>query len=147
MNKSTIKQILLFTAVGISSGAVNLGVYNGVLWVLRRLGWLPGGDFLVALAFGFIISVGWSFLLNRRYVFTSPEERAAPWLPTLLKVYATYAFTGIGLSSLLSLLWVHVFDLPKEIVTMLNDPLCFPVNYLLNKYWSFKKFRKSSKIS
>ena len=42
-------------------------------------------------------------------------------------------------SSLLSLLWVCVFRIPKEIVTILNDTLCFPVNFLLNKYWSFKK--------
>ena len=139
MNKSSIKQFLLFAAVGVSSGVVNLGVYNGVLWLLRRLDWLCGVDFLIALAFGFVISVGWSFLLDRRYVFTAPEEKSAPWLPVLLKVYATYAITGIGLSSLLSLLWVYVVGLPKEIVTVLNDALCFPVNFLLNKYWSFKK--------
>ena len=138
-SKSSVKQFFLFAAVGISSAAVNLGVYNCILWVLRALDWFPGCDFLIAQIFGFIISVGWSFLLNRRFVFTSPEERAVPWLESLLKLYATYAFTGIGLSSLLSLLWVYVFGIPKEILTVLNDSLCFPVNFLLNKYWSFRK--------
>ena len=138
----SVKQVLLFGAVGFSSGAVNLGVYNALLWLLRILGWLPGTDFLIAQGFGFFLSVGWAFLLNRRYVFTAPEERAAPWLKTLLKVYVTYAVTGIGLSSLLSLLWVHVLHIPKEIITVLNDTLCFPVNFLLVKFWSFKKSRK-----
>ena len=50
-----------------------------------------------------------------------------------------YSVTGIGLSSLLSLLWVHVLGIPKEVVTIINDILCFPVNFLLNKYWAFKK--------
>ena len=129
-------QVLLFGLVGFSSALVNLGVYNLVLWGLQRLYLFSGFDFLVAQFFGFVISVAWAFWFNRRYVFRSP---GAPWKESLIKVYITYSLTGIGLSSLLSLLWIHVFDLPKEIVTLLNDTLCFPVNFLLNKYWSFRK--------
>lgn len=129
-------QVLLFALVGFSSALVNLGIYNLVLWILQILRWFPGFDFLVAQFFGFVISVAWAFWFNRRYVFRTPD---APWKESLIKVYITYSLTGIGLSSLLSLLWVHVFGLPKEIVTILNDTLCFPVNFLLNKYWSFKK--------
>lgn len=133
------KQILRFSAVGISSALVNLGVYNGVLFALRALHWFPGFDFLIGLVFGFLVSVGWTFLLNRRYVFNTPEAKAVPWPQALLKVYITYAATGIGLSSLLSLFWVYVVHLPKEILTTLNDALCFPVAFLLNKYWAFRK--------
>ena len=129
-------QVLLFALVGFSSALVNLGIYNLVLWAMQRLDWLPGYDYLVALFFGFVISVAWAFLLNRRFVFRTP---GAPWKESLIKVYVTYSLTGIGLSSLLSLLWVHVFSIPKEVVTILNDILCFPVNFLLNKYWSFRK--------
>ena len=134
-----MKQILLFSGVGITSGIVNLGVFNGVLAILRAFGLFSGFDFLIAQAFGFFFSVAWSFWLNRRFVFTSPEERAVPWYSALFKMYVTYAATGIGLSSLLSLFWVYALHIPKEILTVLNDTLCFPVNYLLVKYWSFKK--------
>jgi len=129
-------QVMLFALVGCSSALVNMGIYNLALWGLRSLGWLPRFDFLAAQFLGFVISVAWAFLLNRRYVFRTP---GAPWKESLIKVYITYSLTGIGLSSLLSLLWVCVFHIPKEIVTILNDTLCFPVNFLLNKYWSFKK--------
>ena len=129
-------QIFLFALVGFSSALVNMGIYNLVLWALQKLGWLAGYDYLVALFFGFFISVAWAFLLNRRFVFRTP---GAPWKESLIRVYITYSITGIGLSSLLSLLWVHVFSIPKEVVTILNDMLCFPVNFLLNKYWSFRK--------
>lgn len=129
-------QVLLFALVGFSSALVNMGIYNLVLWGMQKLGWLPGYDYLVALFFGFVISVAWAFFFNRRFVFRSP---GAPWKESLIKVYITYSITGIGLSSLLSLLWVQVFDIPKEIVTIVNDILCFPVNFLLNKYWSFRK--------
>lgn len=129
-------QVLLFALVGCSSALVNLGIYNLALWVLQVWDLFPGFDFLIAQFFGFIISVAWAFFFNRRYVFRAP---GAPWKESLIKVYITYSLTGIGLSSLLSLLWVHIFHLPKEIVTILNDTACFPVNFLLNKYWSFRK--------
>lgn len=134
-----MKQVLLFALVGFSSGVVNLGVYNGVLLLLRTGSLFPSVDFLVAQFFGFMLSVLWAFLLNWRLVFNGPEERTVPWFRALVKTYLTYAATGIGLSSLLSLVWVYVFGIPKEILTVLNDALCFPANYLLVKYWSFKK--------
>lgn len=138
-NKTSWKQVLLFAAVGISSGIVNMAVYNGVLFLLRWLKWFPQFDFLIALIFGFVLSVAWSFLLNRRFVF---REQAVAWFPALIKTYLSYAATGIGFSSLLSLLWVYVFHIPKEVLTVLNDTLCFPVNFLLVKFWSFGSTKK-----
>ena len=132
-------QVLLFTLVGFSSALVNLGIYNLVLWGLQAWHLFPGFDFLIAQFFGFVISVAWAFFFNRRYVFRAP---GAPWKESLIKVYITYSLTGIGLSSLLSLLWVHILHIPKELVTVLNDALCFPVNFLLNKYWSFRKEKR-----
>jgi len=132
-------QVLLFALVGCSSALVNLGIYNLALWGLQAWDLFPGFDFLIAQFFGFVISVAWAFFFNRRYVFRAP---GAPWKESLIKVYITYSLTGIGLSSLLSLLWVHIFRFPKEIVTILNDTLCFPVNFLLNKYWSFRKEKR-----
>lgn len=129
-------QLILFALVGFSSALVNLGVYNLVLWGLQKLGLFAGFDFLVAQFFGFVISVAWAFVWNRRFVFRTPS---APWKESLIKVYITYSITGIGLSWLLSLLWVRVLHIPKEVVTILNDTVCFPVNFLLNKYWSFRK--------
>ena len=128
-------QVILFAGIGFSSALVNLAVYNLVLWSLQSLGWFPGYDFLVALFFGFVVSVAWAFFFNRRYVFRVP---GVSWKNSLIKVYVVYSITGIGLSSLLSVLWVFL-GIPKEVVTILNDILCFPVNFLLNKYWSFRK--------
>ena len=129
-------QVLLFTLVGLSSSVVNLGIYNLALWGLRALDLFPGFDFLIAQFCGFVVSVAWAFWFNRRYVFDTP---GAPWKSSLIKVYITYSLTGIGLSSLLSLMWIHIFGIPKQVVTVLNDAVCFPVNFLLNKYWSFRK--------
>ena len=81
----------------------------------------------------------WSFLLSRKFVFTSAAERAVPWHRALIKMYVVYGITGVGLSTLLAVLWVRVLHIPKEIVTLINDILCFPITFLLNKYWAFAK--------
>ena len=134
-----IKQFLQFALIGMSSGVVNFIVYTLSLLGLRQLGAFADVDFLIALAAGFAISVLWSFWLNRRFVFNSAEEQAVPWYRALWKLYATYAFTGLGLSSLLSLLWVRVFGIPREILSVVNDLVCFPVTFLISKFWTFKK--------
>ena len=134
-----VKQAIKFSLVGFSSGVVNFLVYNGILAALRALRLLPQKDYLVALVAGFVLSVLWAFCLSRKFVFTSPEEQAVPWYRALIKMYAVYAITGLGLSSLLALLWVNVLHIPKEVVTILNDLAGFPVTFLLNKFWAFRK--------
>ena len=137
--RDLVRQFMKFAAVGISSSVVNFLVFNGVLWLLRRLDLFPQWDYLLALLIGFIFSVLWVFCLSRRFVFNSPEERNVPWYSALTKMYITYALTGVGLGTLLSVIWVSFLGIPKEFVPVLNDLSAFPVNYMLNKFWSFRK--------
>ena len=134
-----MKQILKFAAVGIGSGAINCLVYNAFLLCFQYFGIFEGFDYLLALFAGFVLSVLWSFIMSRKFVFTAPEEQVVVWYKALLRMYVVYSVTGVVLSSLLSLLWVEVLDIPKQIVSVINDIVCFPVTFLLNKYWSFRK--------
>ncbi len=134
-----LKQSIKFALVGISSGAVNFLAYNGTRLLLHWLGLLPSFDYLIAELAGFIFSVLWSYLLNRKFVFTDPENQGLPWYRVLLKMYAIYSITGIGFNFLLSVLWVEVLGIPEEIITIINDILGFPITFLLNKFWAFRK--------
>ena len=134
-----MKQFLKFAAVGIGSGGVNFLIYNAFLLCFQYFGILEGVDYLLALIAGFVFSVLWSFVLSRKYVFTAPGEQAVAWYIALVKMYLVYSITGVGLSSLLSLLWVEVLHIPRQIISIINDVVCFPVTFLLNKYWSFKQ--------
>ena len=132
-----LKQFSKFLLIGVSNTLINFLAYNGSLLLLRNIEIIARVDFLIAQIIGFILSVFWSFLLNRKFVFNTPEERAIPWYKALLKMYAAYAFTGIGLNSVLSLVWVNIFGIPKEFVSLLNDAVGLPVNFFLNKFWAF----------
>ena len=134
-----MKQLLKFLLVGISSGIVNFLAYNLILLLFGALQLFPNIDYMIGLIVGFIVSVYWSFLLNRKFVFNSPEELTIPWYQALIKMYVTYAFTGVVLNTVLSYLWVDVLNVPKSIITIINDIIGFPVTFLLTKFWSFRK--------
>ena len=132
-----VLQFIKFGLVGVSNTVISYVVYLIVLFFLRNLGLLPEIDYLVAQFFGFLISVLSSFYLNRKFVFHA--EDAAPWFKMLLKTYASYAFTGLFLNSLLAVVWVEWLNISKLIAPLLNLLISIPINFLLNKFWAFKR--------
>lgn len=131
-----MRQFLRYIPVGISNGLVNLGCYLGFLWLFQRLGMSPGRDYLLAQIIAFCLSSLWAFVLSRQFVFTGTR---GGWKKSLLRTFLVYGFTGFVLNSALSVLWVDVLNIPKGFITILNDLAGFPINFLLNKYWTFRK--------
>ena len=134
-----LKQFSKFTLIGISNTLINFLVYNGILWLVRKLHIFPNADYLIAQIIGFTLSVFWSFCMNRNFVFYSKEEKAIPWYQALIKMFLSYSFTGIVLNSILSIIWVNVFGISKELLTLINDIIAAPINFILIKFWTFKK--------
>ena len=134
-----LKQFSKFTLIGISNTLINFLVYNGILWLARKLHIFPNADYLIAQIIGFTLSVCWSFCMNRKFVFNSKEEKAIPWYQALIKMFLSYSFTGIVLNSILSIIWVNVFGISKELLTLINDIIAAPTNFILIKFWTFKK--------
>lgn len=130
-------QFVKFGIVGLSNTIVSYVVYLVAYFTFRKLGVVPTIDYLVAQFFGFVISVLWSFVLNRKYVFQANNE-TVPWLQALLKTYASYAFTGLFLNSVLSVLWVEWLGVSKLIAPIFNLLISVPINFVLNKFWAFK---------
>ena len=87
---------------------------------------------------GFVLSVLWSFYWNRKFVFRAEEGKQIPWLRALVKTYISYAFTGLFLNSVLSVLWVEVFGMSKIVAPILNLIISVPINFLMNKFWAFR---------
>ena len=133
-----IIQFIKFGIIGLSNTVISYVIYVCVLLFLQRNQYFPNTDYLVGQFIGFIISVLWSFYWNRKYVFDADSE-AVPWLQALIKTYISYAFTGIFLNSILSVLWVEWFGIPKIIAPIINLLVSVPLNFILNKFWAFKK--------
>jgi putative flippase GtrA len=131
-------QFVKFGIVGLSNTVISYVIYVVALLMFQRFNLLPNVDYLIAQFIGFVLSVLWSFYWNRKFVFEA-DDNITPWYVSLIKTYISYAFTGIFLSTLLSYIWVQCIGIPKMIAPIFNLIISVPLNFVLNKFWAFKK--------
>lgn len=137
-------QFVKFGLVGVSNTAVSYIVYVGSLVMLRQMQLWADWDYLVATGIGFVLSVLWSFYWNNKFVFTVKEGEQRSLLKALCKTYVSYSFTGLFLNSILMVLWVQVLHVSEFLGPILNLLLSVPINFLMNKFWAFKKEERKS---
>lgn len=130
-------EFVKFGIIGLSNTVISYVIYVLSLWGLQKIGILPTIDYLVAQFIGFVLSVLWSFYWNNRFVFKTGEKKRN-WFCALMKTCVSYAFTGLFLNSLLSVLWIEVFHWSKMIAPIVNLLVSVPLNFLMNKFWAFK---------
>lgn len=129
-------QFIKFGIVGVSNTLISYGLNVLVLLVLRpvQVTW----DFVLANIVSFLLSVLWSFYWNNRFVFTVKDGRSRKLGQALIKSYISYGFTGIFLNNFLSWLWINIFGISKFIAPLINLLISVPVNFIMNKFWTFK---------
>lgn len=133
-----ILQFIKFGIVGMSNTVISYAIYVLALFVLQIASVSENIDYLIAQIIAFILSVLWSFYWNNKYVFdnTNTEERNI--FEALLKTYISYAFTGLFLNSILSIVWVQILEISKLFAPIINLLISVPLNFVLNKFWAFK---------
>ncbi len=137
-------QFVKFGIVGISNTVISYIIFLLVLLSFQYFGAFAKTDYLIGQFCGFVVSVLWSFTLNRRFVFSDGEEKS-PWFRALLKTYASYALTGLIISPGISALCVEFLRIPKVIAPIISLLITVPLNFILNKYWAFKTPEKEKK--
>ena len=86
----------------------------------------------------FTITVFISYMLNSRFVFKAGEEKRSFW-KSLFKVYASYSVTGLFLTALLLYVEETLLGIPHSIASLMNLVVTVPINFLLNKFWAYRK--------
>ncbi len=133
--KNTFYQFLKFGFVGIINTILSYLINNGCYYMLHLHEQIS--NFIA-----FVITVFISFILNSRFVFRDqeqPPEKKQPWYKALLKVYASYALTELVLMGILLFIEERLFDIPHFIATLVNLCVTVPLNFLLNKFWAYRK--------
>lgn len=133
-----LMQFIKFGIVGLSNTILSYLLYAFSLLLFQKIQIFDTVDYLIAQVIAFVLSVLWSFYWNNKYVFEKNENEERNYLKSLMKTYASYAFTGLFLNSLLSLLWVEVFHWSKMIAPIINLLVSVPLNFIMNKFWAFK---------
>lgn len=148
-------QFIKFSLVGVSNTVISEGLYVLIVYC--------GGNYILASLIGFAVSTLNAFYWNNRFVFKEDdggEKRV--WWKALLKTYAAYS-GGYLLSVVLLVVWVDVVRLSQYMTELseicismgaegltaetlgeiaaagLNLLITVPLNFLVNKYWAFRK--------
>lgn len=120
-----VVQFIKFGIVGVSNTVISLAVYYLVLWF--------GAAYLIANTISWIAGVFNAFYWNNRYVF----KNDTPWFKILVKTYISYGASFIA-GSILLVIFVEVFHISDKIAPLLTLVLSIPMNFIMNKYWTFK---------
>ena len=137
-----LTQFVKFGLIGVTNTLLSYGIYMLVIWLMTPLDFAY--DYIVGSVLGFIISVLWSFYWNNKLVFTEGSEKRNI-LKSLLKTYLSYAATGIILSNILLFIFVDLMEITKTVAPFLGLLITVPLNFVLNKYWAFRKEKKKTK--
>lgn len=128
-------QFAKFGIVGVTNTLISYFLNIVVLCLLSpyNFSW----DYIVGNVVSFVLSVLWSFYWNKKFVFEKGNMSKIETFKMLLKTYAAYSFTGIFLSTFLSWLWIEKLGISKYIAPLLNLIISVPVNFIINKFWTF----------
>ena len=137
-----LTQFVKFGLIGVTNTLLSYGIYMLVIWILKPYN-IPF-DYLIGSILGFIISVLWSFYWNNKLVFNKDSEKRSI-LKSLLKTYLSYAATGIVLANILLYIFVDLMGISKVIAPFIGLLITVPLNFILNKYWAFRKEKKTNR--
>ncbi|MBC7766368.1 MAG: GtrA family protein [Hyphomonadaceae bacterium] len=118
------KQFIQFATVGASNTAIALAIYYTL--VLLHV------HYQVANVVAFVVSSYNGYFWSSRIVFKKGKSSNS-----FIKFYASYGITFLMTVSFMYI-FVDVLGLSKMLAPILILFVTIPVNFLLNKYWSFK---------
>lgn len=124
-NFNAVIQFIKFSIVGFSNTVISLFVYY-ILLLLEC-------NYLISNAMSWIISVFNAFYWNNKYVFRNENT----WLKALIRTYISYGFSFI-LGNILLIVLIEFFKVSEIIAPLIILVITIPLNFLMNKFWTFK---------
>lgn len=124
-------QFIKFGIVGVSNTLISLAIYYIFVFISKDL-------YLWGQVVGWVVSVFNAFYWNNKYVFRSGKNRFLVCLKPAFQNYLTYGATFL-LTTVLLYLEVDVWHMSEFIAPLINLLISIPLNFLLNKFWAFKK--------
>ncbi len=125
------KQFIRFGIVGFINTVLSYLITNGCYYLLHL-------HEQIANIIAFIITVFVSSILNRKFVFNQNKEQIS-YLKSLIRLYAAYSVTDVFITALLLFLEERVLGIPHYIATLMNLAITIPINFFLNKFWTYKE--------
>lgn len=129
--KGQLKELILYGICGALTTILDIGIF----WVLANIANL---HYLAANAIAWILAITFSFLVNKYYVFESKSFAREIWVKE-----AAEFFGARGLSCVVDMggmfLLVSILGINKNYAKLFINLVVIVINYILSKFWIFKK--------
>jgi len=127
-------QFIKFCFVGASGVVVNLIVFNATLLLWRlATGSTPTVAEYLGNLLGFVVSVLTNYYLNRRWTFRSSGAVSSE-LPKFFAVSIVAYLVNLGVFTVAR----HGLHLGDNLSQLIAIACVMPINFILNKLWSFR---------
>lgn len=124
-------QFIKFGIVGVSNTLISLAVYEACIFL--------GVHYLLADPIGLVVSVVNAYYWNNRCVFGDGQKKPfSHHVRMYFKSLAAYGGAAV-VNLLLLALWVEIVGIPEWLAPFINMAVTIPLNFLVNKYWTFGK--------
>ena len=90
-------------------------------------------------AIAFVVSVTNSYYWNNRYVFKTGNNSLSAHIKSYIKTFLCYGITGLVLSPVIKSLLTDYTAIPYYIASLASLIITIPLNFIMNKFWAFKK--------
>ena len=120
-------QFLKFGIVGISNTLIGLGGYYLLIYL--------GVNYILANIIAFVAGTCNAYFWNSRYVFKKTDNGT---VKPLVKTFITYGSTLLLGTGLLFIM-VEILKISQWIAPLINLCVTIPCNFLLTKFWVFRK--------
>ncbi|MBQ7529877.1 GtrA family protein [bacterium] len=132
-------EFIKFCVVGFTNTVIAFVIYVISLKTLQGLKIFTSADYLISNVISWVLSVFWSFIWNRKCVFQTDNGTNRSFLQDLLKSYCSYALTGLLLNNVMLFFLVTKLEMGKVVALLFVLPISIPANFLLHKFWIFRK--------
>ena len=130
ITKETVVQFIKFGLVGVSNTLISYVTYALLVYL--------GVPYIIASICGFVVSTLNAFFWNNGFVFKKQEDEKRNLWKALVKTFLSYAGTSLVLHNILLVFFVEILHISKYIAPLISLVITIPLNFLLNKFWSFK---------
>ncbi|MBQ8202851.1 MAG: GtrA family protein [Clostridia bacterium] len=147
-------QFIKFCLVGVSNTLISYGIdmlcfyvlfafsdFHGWVSVLGKIGITAEAEIIkviLASVLAFVISVTNSYFWNNRFVFKSENSSFKQHLLSYAKTFLCYGITGLIISPVIKA-WLVDLGILYAIASFGSLVITIPINFILNKFWAFKK--------
>ncbi len=130
ITKETVLQFIKFGFVGAANTLISYATYALLVYF--------GTPYIIASICGFIVSTFNAFFWNNVFVFKKQKDEKRNLWKALVKTFLSYAGTSLVLNNILLAFFVEILHISKYIAPLISLVITIPLNFLLNKFWSFK---------